>query len=59
MAKEYKRIENPPLAYGKLPDELERLLDEGWYVKRFSYNHITHIYEFEMEREVPDHENQN
>ena len=37
------------------PDELAKLLNEGWEVKSWRYNPITRCAEYMLEREVPDH----
>lgn len=56
MAKEYKRIELPASTNGQMQDELERLQNEGWDVKRWSFNAITNRCTYCLEREIPDHE---
>lgn len=56
MAKEHKRIELPRHTHGILPDELVKLLDAGWYLKRWTENELTDTCTFYLEREVPDHE---
>lgn len=56
MAKEHKRIELSSVNNAQAPDDLVRILADGWEVRRWSYNPIRQSCVYELEREVPDHE---
>ena len=55
MAKERKKIKRPSSTNQHDPDELDKLLADGWEVKFWRYDAIDQCAEYMLEREVPDH----
>lgn len=56
MAKEHTTIDVAMPLTGILPDELTKLLNDGWCLKGQFLNFIKGVCTVELEREVPDHE---
>lgn len=56
MAKERKSIDVSMPLTAMLPDELTKLLNDGWCIKKHFLNFIKGVCTVELEREVPDHE---
>lgn len=55
MATERMEISLPPSKNNERYAELEKLLNDGWQVKRWRHDVIDKLTYFMLEREVPDH----
>ena len=55
MAIERKKISFPSSANCEVPDELDKLLRDGWQVKYWRHDPFEGLTYYMLEREVPDH----
>ena len=54
MAIERKKITLPPSTNCQVPDELDKLMNDGWEVKAWRFDAMTNCAQYLLERVVPE-----